>query len=68
MVGSCAFYGNTCLTGSTTGAVYKWTGAAITGQLKSHTRLVDAIHPNTVAKTLFTGGRDGKIVQWNPEA
>lgn len=62
MVGSCAYYGNTCLTGAISGAVYKWTGAAITGILKNHTKLVDAIHCNTTAKTVFTGGRDMKIV------
>lgn len=68
MVGSCAFYGTTCLTGCSNGTVYRWNGASIAGLMKSHTRLVDAIHANTVTKTLFTGGRDGKIVQWNPEA
>jgi len=68
MVGSCAFYGNTCLTGSTTGAIYKWSGSAITGLLKGHTKLVDAIHCNTVTKKMFTGGRDMKFCIWDPEA
>jgi WD40 repeat protein len=68
MVGSCAFYGNTCLTGSLSGAVYKWTGASLTGTLAGHTRLVDAIHANVPLKKLFTGGRDGMIIEWNPEA
>lgn len=53
------FNGATALTGSISGEVYKWSGGAIMGTLKNHSRVVDAItvHGNN----LFTGGRDAKL-------
>ena len=53
------FNGNTALTGSITGEVYKWNGGSIIGGLKNHSKLVDAITVH--GDNLYTGGRDSKI-------
>jgi WD40 repeat protein len=59
------FNGNTALTGSISGEVYKWTGGAIIGVLKNHTKLVDAITVH--GDNLYTGGRDSKIFIYNKD-
>lgn len=59
-IGGVVFNGTTALTGAISGEVYKWQGGSITGSLKNHSRLVDAITVN--GNTLYTGGRDNKLV------
>jgi hypothetical protein len=63
-IGSAAFNGKTCLTGSINGELYLWNGAGITGAPKKlHARMIDAI---TVTPThIFTGARDSKITVMN---
>ena len=65
-IGSAAYNGNTCLTGSIKGELYLWNGTSIVGAPKKlHSRLIDAI---TVTDThIFTGARDSKITIMNKQ-
>lgn len=61
MHASACYHGDICLSGAVTGDVYKWSGNTISGTIKNHTKLVDAIA--VTATGVFTGGRDNLIIQ-----
>ena len=60
---SAAWFGDKAVTGTASGHLYVWSGVEIEAIVKAHLSVVNALYVS--AGFLLSGGKDGKINQWD---
>jgi WD40 repeat protein len=64
VLASCKYAGNVCFTGSWKGEIIPWSGGSKGKTISAHSGGVFALHYDRKTNTLFSGGKDGRVIAW----